>query len=96
MVELSIVKDKDLFREILQVLYIDVEDNQFMPDKDYSHKMRCLAVVLKNGSKQNVINQDDPLQSHNFVIPEDINMCCNLIRIRLDKLKSQILDQTWG
>jgi hypothetical protein len=27
MVELSIVKDKDLFREILQVLYIDVEDN---------------------------------------------------------------------
>ena len=86
MVALSIVNDKMLFREIVQVLYIDVEDNKFKPDADYSHKLRCLAVVLTNGSLQSIINEEDPLLSDMFIIPEDINMCCNLIRIRLDKL----------
>ena len=92
MVALSMVKDKALFRDILQVLYIDVEDNKFDPNKDYSHKLRSLAYVLRNGSLQNVIDEEDSLKSETFVIPEDINMCCNLIRIRLDKLKVQTFD----
>ena len=92
-VALSRVQDKDLFRQLLQAIYTDVEDSKFKPDKDFSHKLRCMTQILINGSMN---MRKDSNEEVTFIIPEDINMCCNLVRMRLDKLNATILDQQWG
>ena len=93
LVALSFVRDQDLYRQLLQAIYVDVEDSKFKPDKDFSHKLRAMAQILINGSRNMRKDERDELS---FIIPEDINMCCDLVRIRLDKLNAHILDQQWG
>lgn len=71
LVAMANVNDKDLFRKVLEVLFIDIEDNNFKPDEDYSHKLRSLAfILLKVGAKNMQPGVDD---GRSFIIPEDIN-----------------------
>ena len=71
LVALANVNDKDLFRKVIEVLFIDIEDNKFKPDEDYSHKLRCLGYILHVvGTKNMTPGVDD---GRSFIIPEDIN-----------------------
>ena len=47
---------------------------------------------MREGSKRN----SDENDGDNFLIPEDVNMCCNLVRVRIDKLASFSLDESFG
>ena len=78
MVQLLQVKDKELFRNVLEKVFIDAEDSKATTIFDQSHKLRCLAVGIYYGCQQKS-EEDVP-----FILPEDINICCNLIRMRID------------
>ena len=94
LVAMAGVNDRNLFRKVLEVLFIDIEDHKFKPDEDYGHKLRSLAyILLKVGAKNMKPGVDD---GRSFIIPEDINMCCNLVRLQLDKLEAATMYQPYG
>ena len=68
----------------------EVKSSSFSLNIDYSYKLKCLAYALIQGTKNMWINGEDEIP---FVIPLDMNMCCDLARTRLDKLIAVRLDQ---
>lgn len=95
MVALSAVKDPIIFRRVLQALYMDqVKTTSFSLNIDYSYKLKSLAAALIHGTKNMWINEEgDANTGVPFVSPVDMNMCCDLARVRIDKLLAVRLDQ---
>lgn len=45
------MNDDEIFRLILNAIFIDVQGNEFKHDTDYSHKLSSLAMIVKLGAK---------------------------------------------
>ena len=89
MVQLLRVDDRDIFRNVLEKVFIDAEDSKGETIFDQSHKLRCLAAAIFYGCTRQRDENDIP-----FILPEDINICVDLIRVRLDKLQTLALEQS--
>ena len=64
-----------------------MKKNHYTAKWDYSHKLRCLAQIIVNGNKKYIKFKDDACY-HYEMVQEDIIVCANLIRQRLDNLHS--------
>ena len=94
MVALSAVKDPDIYRQVLQALYMDeVLPKSFSLNIDYSYKLKSLTSALIHGTQNMWINGEDEVP---FVSPMDMNLCCDLARTRIDKLIAVRLDAQMG
>ena len=79
LVQLSEIKDFDLFRKVLQALYVDINTDGGVLNV---HKLQCLAQTIINGAMNSSSKQP-------FINGDDLNGCANLIRQKLDMIIGQ-------